>query len=538
MRTHAHGQGYADINFLIPELLGGMLVRKGPFAADLGDFATAGALDFSLVNSLPAPIAQITGGSFGYLRGLTAGSFALGAGTMLMAGEAIRYDGPWERLDDLRRLNAVMRFSQGERDEGFSLTAMAYSGRWNATDQVPARALSSGLIGRFGTLDASDGGNAQRYSLSGQWHRDSTAGLTRANFYTVRSTLDLYNNFTYFLDDAINGDQFKQRDQRWLMGFNVSHEMEGAAFDMPLRTRVGLQTRYDDIQLGLFRTRDRARLSSVRTDEVKQASAGLWIDSTLTVNDWFRTTLGLRADQMGGRVESDLAANSGSADAFMLSPKAGFVLGTVAATELFVNVGTGFHSNDLRGATITVDPSDPLVRLSRVPLLVRAKGGEVGLRTNWTDDFESSIALFLLTLGSEIVFVGDAGTTEAGRPSRRVGVEWTNHWKLLPWLRLDLDVAATKARFTDSDPAGDHIPGAPNVVAAAGLVVGQNVPGWFGGARFRYFGARPLTEDNSVRSEAAGLFNMRIGYRSENGVQMRLDAFNVFGARTNQIEYY
>ena len=538
MRSHAHGQGYADLNFLMPELLGGMLVRKGPYGADQGDFATAGQLDMTLADSLPRPMAQATLGSFGYWRGMAAGSLALGPGTLLLAGEATTYEGPWQRGDQLRRLNGLARYSQGTAAEGFSLTAMAYSSHWNATDQVPARAVASGLVSRYGTLDPTDGGQAQRYSLSGNWHREGEHGVTRVNAYAVRSTLDLFNNFTFFLDDPVRGDQFHQRDQRWLLGLNANHTMQGEVFGRPLQTRLGLQSRYDDIALGLYRTQARSLLATVRTDQVQQASMGLWGDATLRVADWARVTLGLRGDVAGGSVRSDLAANSGTAQQAIASPKAGLVLGPWHATELFLNAGTGFHSNDLRGATITVDPNDTLSRLSRVPLLVRAKGAEIGVRSRWLEGLDSSLAFFVLTLGSEILFVGDAGTTEASRPSRRVGVEWTNRWRLRPWLALDLDLAATQARFTSSDPAGNRIPGAPNLVAAAGLVLGQEGPGWFGGARLRTFGPRPLVEDNSAHSRPTALVNARLGYRLESGITARLDALNLFGARASQIDYF
>ncbi len=537
MRSHAHGQGYADLNFLMPELLGGMLVRKGPYGADQGDFATAGQLDLTLVDTL-RPFAQASIGSFGHWRGLAAGSVALGPGTLLLAGEATTYQGPWQRGDQLRRLNGLARYSQGTAAEGFSLTAMAYSARWNATNQVPARAVASGLTSRYGTLDPSDGGQAQRFSLSGAWHREGEHGMTRVNAYAVRSTLDLFNNFTYFLDDPVRGDQFHQRDQRWLLGLNASHTMQGELFGRPLQTRLGVQGRYDDIALGLYRTQARSLLATVRTDQVREGSLGLWGDATLRATEWARLTLGLRGDVMGGSVRSDLAANSGTAQQVLASPKAGLVLGPWRGTEVFLNAGTGFHSNDLRGATISVDPSDTLSRLSRVPLLVRAKGAEAGLRTRWLEGLDSSLAFFVLTLGSEILFVGDAGTTQASRASRRLGVEWTNRWQLRPWLALEADLAATQARFTSAGPTGNRIPGAPNMVAAAGLVLGQEGPGWFGGARLRTFGPRPLVEDNGVRSRPTARVNARGGYRFENGITARLDALNLFGARASQIDYF
>ncbi|RAI59978.1 TonB-dependent receptor [Roseicella frigidaeris] len=537
MPTHAHGQGYADTNFLIPELLDGIRVRKGPYYADDGDFATAGSLRLGLVNTLDRPILQGTVGSFGYWRGLAAGSTALGAGRLLGAVEATTYDGPWDRPDALRRANGMLRYSQGTELDGVSLTGMAYAGRWHSTDQVAARAFSEGLIDRFGTLDPTDGGRARRASLSGRWARTGDYGTTRVSAYAIRSTLDLYNNFTYFLDDPVNGDQFLQRDRRWILGGEATHSLPWTLFGRAAETRIGVQARHDAIRLGLFRSASRSLLSTVREDRVEQHSLGVFSDTVIRPLDWLRLTGGLRGDWVGGRVRSDTAANSGEAGEWIASPKLGLVLGPWWATELFLNAGTGFHSNDLRGATIQVDPNDRLTPLSRVPLLVRARGAEIGIATRAIPDLDSRLAVFALTLGSEILFVGDAGTTEASRPSRRLGIEWTNHYRPLPWLGLDLDVSATRARFSDGEGAGRHIPGAPNLVMAAGVTLDRGL-GWFGTARLRYFGARPLTEDDSERSRATALVNARIGYRFANGLQAFLDAYNLFNIKASQIDYF
>lgn len=537
MPTHAHGQGYADTNFLIPELLGGIRVRKGPYYSDDGDFATAGALRLDLVNALERPFVQGTVGSFGYWRGLAAGSTSLGAGTLLGAVDATAYDGPWQRPDNLRRINGLLRYSQGTEADGFSLTGMAYAGRWRSTDQVAARAVSEGLIDRFGTLDPTDGGRSQRYSLSGRWSRTGAYGTTRVSAYAIRSTLDLYNNFTYYLDDPENGDQFLQRDRRWIFGGEVVHSVPWAFFGRQAETRIGLQTRHDDIRVGLFRTASRTPLSTVREDQVQEHSVGFFTDTTIRPLEWLRVTGGLRADWAGGRVRSDTPGNSGNAGEWIGSPKAGIVLGPWWDTEFFLNAGTGFHSNDLRGATIRVDPNDRLSPLSRVPLLVRARGAEIGIATRAIPNLDSRVAFFALTLGSEILFVGDAGTTEASRPSRRLGIEWTNHYRPLPWLGFDLDVTATRARFSDSEGPGRRIPGAPNLIMAAGVTVDEGL-GWFGTARLRYFGARPLVEDNSARSRATALVNARVGYRFANGLQTSLDAFNLFNTKASQIDYF
>jgi len=537
MPTHGHGQGYADINFLIPELIQSIDVRKGPYFADQGDFASAGAVAIDYVNKLPHNIAELTFGSFGYGRALAATSNAVGAGTLLTAFEATKYDGPWQVPDDIRKLNGVLRYSQGTATDGLTLTAMAYSNGWNSTDQVAQRAIDQGLIDRLGTLNPTDGGTSSRFSLSGSWAQWSEYGQTNVRAYVVRSDLRLFNDFTFFLDNPVNGDQFSQLDRRSFGGIDARHAFEWRFAGLESQTRVGVQSRYDDIHVGLTKTEQRNWLSTVRDDRVQEGNVGFWTDTTTRWTDWLRTTVGIREDVFAGHVSSDTPQNSGNAQASMASPKAGLVLGPWYRTEFYANAGYGLHSNDIRGATITVDPNDKTTPLERVPLLVRSRGAELGIRTKPIDGLTSSLAVFVLDFDSELLFVGDAGTTEPSRPSRRVGIEWTNQYKPLPWLTVDLDVAQTHARFTDFDPAGSRIPGAPAWVASSAITLGGDT-GWFGALKARYFGPRPLIEDNSVRSQSSLIFNARAGYRFDNGVRVQLDVLNLFNTQTNQIEYY
>jgi len=537
MPTHGHGQGYADINFMIPELIQSVSVRKGPYFADVGDFGSAGSLMIDYINRLPKNILETTNGTFGYHRGLAAGSTAVGAGTLLAAVEGVKYNGPWDVADNVRKINGVLRYSQGTATDGFTLSAMAYSNGWNSTDQVARRAIDQGVIGRFGTLDPTDGGTSSRFSLSGNWAQSSEYGQSKISAYAINSSLRLYNNFTYFLEDPVHGDQFSQVDRRTVYGLNASHAFDVRVGGIETQTRVGLQTRGDDIRVALFKTLQRETLSTVREDSVREGNVGLWADTTARWTDWLRTTVGIREDYFAGSVLSDTPQNSGNAQASMTSPKAGIVLGPWYKTEFYGNAGYGLHSNDIRGATITVDPIDKMTPQDRVPLLVRSKGAEIGVRTKAVEGLTSSLAVFMLDFDSELLFVGDAGTTEPSRPSRRVGVEWTNQYQILPWMRLDLDVAYTRARFTDFDPAGHFIPGAPAWVAAGGVTFGGE-DGWFGALRGRYFGPRPLIEDDSVHSQASLIFNARAGYKFDNGLRLQLDVLNLFNAKTNQIEYY
>jgi TonB dependent receptor/TonB-dependent Receptor Plug Domain len=537
MPTHGHGQGYADINFMIPELIQSVNVRKGPYFADVGDFGSAGAVAIDYMNRLPKNILETTNGTFGYHRGLAAGSTSVGAGTLLAAVEGVKYNGPWDVSDNVRKLNGVLRYSQGTVTDGFTLSAMAYSNAWNSTDQVAQRAIDQSIIGRFGSLDPTDGGVSSRFSLSSNFAQSSEYGQTKVNAYVVNSALRLYNNFTYFLDDPVNGDQFSQMDRRTVYGLNASHALDVRVAGIETQTRFGVQARGDDIRVGLFKTLQRETLSTVREDSVREGNVGLWADTTARWTDWLRTTVGIREDYFAGRVLSDTPENSGNAQASMTSPKAGIVLGPWYKTEFYGNAGYGLHSNDIRGSTITVDPIDRVTPQDRVPLLVRSKGAEIGVRTKAIEGLTSSFAVFVLDFDSELLFVGDAGTTEASRPSRRVGMEWTNQYKVLPWMRLDLDAAYTKARFTDFGPAGAFIPGAPAWVVSGGVTFGEET-GWFGALRGRYFGPRPLVEDDSVRSLPSMIFNARAGYKFDNGLKLQLDVLNLFNARTNQIEYY
>lgn len=538
MRTHGHGQGYADTNFIIPELVRGIAFHKGPYFAEDGDFASAGAIYLDVFDR-PGNFAKVEIGDFGYQRAVAAATARSIDGTVMVAGEVARFDGPWEEPDDVRRLNGIVRYSSGTYANGFALTAMAYSGHWNSTDQIPLNAVESGDIGRFAAIDPTDGGASHRYSLSGRWHASDADTATRISAYLIKSDLDLFNNFTYFLNDPVNGDQFQQSDDRVLAGGSASKTFYAALLhgSMKSATTIGIDARYDDIDVGLFNTKQRQRLSSVREDAVEEASGGVFVENTLQWTEWLRTTVGARGDIYTVDVASDRVDNSGDETDMIFSPKAGMVLGPWARTELYLNAGTGFHSNDARGTVTTIDPVS-LGAVDPAPLLVRSKGAEIGLRSQPTRTITSTLAVFILDFDSEILFVGDAGTTEASRPSRRIGGEFTLRAELLRWLFLDLDAAYTQARFRDDDPAGEWIPGAVEGVVSAGLSFQDVWGGFFGGVNVRYFGPRPLVEDNSVRSQSSMPVSARLGYDFGNGLTAQVDGYNLFDETASQIEYF
>jgi hypothetical protein len=537
MPSHAHGQGYSDNNFLIPELVSGVQFQKGTYSAEEGDFSAAGAINVNYLHVLDERIVKVEGGQDRFGRVLLAASSKLGAGQLLYAGEATHSDGPWVRGDNLRKLNGLLRFSQGGQQNGFSLTAMAYSGRWNSTDQVPQRAITSGAIDRYGLVDASDAGRTHRFSLAGEWRKSGGAGLTVARAYAIDYGLDLFSNFTYFLDDPERGDQFEQQDGRTVLGGSVSQRFLGRWLGKETESVAGFQGRFDHIPtLGLYHTQGRRRLETVRADRVDQASGALFFQTNVQWTPKLRTVAGLRSDLYHFDVESQDAANSGTRSASLASPKLSLILGPWRNTELYANWGWVFHSNDARGAVQTRDPKtgEPVLPVDPI---VRAKGAEIGARTVSQGRFHSTLTGWILDIASELLFVGDAGTTEASRPSRRIGVEWSNVYTPTPWLTLDADLAYSQARFRDADPAGSRIPGAVEGVASAGVTAAGRHP-LSGSLRLRYFGPRPLIEDDSVRSKASTTLNARLAYRLSRRYSLALEAFNLTNARVSDIDYF
>jgi len=536
MRTHAHGQGYADINFLIPELVGAVEFHKGPYFVRDGDFASAGSVRIDYLDSMPKNLALTSIGSFGYKRALNIVSAPLAEGNLLVAADAQLYDGPWAVPDALRKISTVARYSQGTALDGFSVTGMAYAAKWTATNQIPERAVVSGQLDRYGTLNPTDGGDTSRFSLSGRFSATDDTGVTRASAYVIRSQLNLFNDFTYFLNDPVNGDQFHQLDQRIIGGGEALHIFEGDLFGLPMENEIGVQTRTDSIRVGLFNTTNRQFRSGVLDDRVLVTSGAFYFDNRVRWTDWLRTSLGFRADGYYASVVSDTPANSGKARDAIVNPKLGLVLGPWFDTELYVNYGGGFHSNDVRGVTATVDPTSSLFNTTRSPFLVPSTGYEIGLRNRSIAGLTTSLALFRLDFASENLFQGDTGTTEPSRPTRRFGVEWTNRYAVTPWLSLEGDLTITNARFSDYDPVGNRVPEAPTTIASAGITFGEPL-GWFGSLRFRYFGPRPLIEDNSIRSRPTALLNGRVGYAFENGVSVSLDILNLTNSKSDQITY-
>jgi hydrogenase/urease accessory protein HupE len=561
--SHGHGQGYTDLNLLIPELVERVHFRKGPYYADVGDFASAGSAEIEYFDRLDQSLVHVEVGRFGHQRAAAASSLPVAGGDLLFGGEFLHQDGPWKGPDDFVRGVGVLRYSRGDADNGARATAMAYHGSWSSSDQIAESAVDDAVapIGRFGALDDDTGGESQRYGLSGDWHRSDSNSATKVGVYGFYYDLDLVSNFTYFLADPLLGDEFEQQDERWTAGLDARHTWFTETFAFDHEASIGFQLRNDAIENGLFDTVDGAATAKaggtlpavVRDDRIWQTSLAPYAEVESRWLDWMRTVAGVRLDAYRFDVDDRRDLNSGTRWDVIASPKGTLVLGPWYETELYFQGGLGFHSNDARGVNLRNDPitgtpfdSDGN-RVERADPLVRTKGAEIGLRNTAVPGLQSTLAFWWLAIDSELLFVGDAGTTEASRPSRRYGVEFANYWTPLDWLTLDADVSLSHARFRDHDTSlanptpgasdGNQVPGAIESVVAAGITA-HDWHGLSASLRLRYFGPRPLVEDDSVRSDRTLLLSAGVEWKFWEHWRLSAELFNLLDRHDHDIEYF
>lgn len=543
MVSHAHGQGYMDLNFLIPELVNTVKYKKGVYGAEDGDFATSGSARIDYQRQLPSPFIELTTGQRNYRRLVAAGSTEINGFNLLAGVELAGNDGPWEQPENLTKQNAVFRFSSGTSTNGYALTAMFYKADWVASEHVPERTIESGEIGRYGTLSPNDGGHTHRYSLSGEWARTGESSASRANIYVIDYDLNLFSAPSGYIS-GVQGDQHEQADERvvwggearntWFMGPNVK--------DTELT--AGIQLRQDRIgKLGLYNTVNRVRNNTVREDRITETATGIFLDAKTQWLPWFRTTLGGRYDLVSANSTALAGVNNmdngGSVSAHQISPKLGVVFGPfnlLGQTEFYANTGSGYHSNDVRGATARTnpqngDPTDP------VPLIVKAKGSELGVRAAPLPGWSTSVSIWRMELASELVFIGDEGVTEPKGASTRTGMEWSNFFTPMPGVIVDADLAISKARFNSDVNGGNHVPNAIPLVASIGVIADQGGH-WFGGIRMRYLGSYDLEETGTEKSRAFWMTNLKLGYRFDKQWQLTLDVINLFDKKANDIEYW
>ena len=499
--SHAHGEGYADTNAVVPEFVQRLNYEKGPYYADVGNYSSAGSANLEFFKTLPQNFIQLEGGMYGYGRAVFGVSRKLGNGNLLYGGEAYHDNGPWTTHEDnYYKYNGLITYSQGDSTNGFSFTTRAYRGTWNSSDQIPITAVP--LVGFFGALNPSDGGNSQRYSLQGEWHRQDANSATTITAYGFYYDLDLFSDFTYYLDDPIKGDQFEQQDRRWVAGIDAAHTIFGRWFGRKTESTFGVQVRNDWVHNGLFRTQDRMRTdkndinacneepipecdtnpnlvavlpAATDLNKFTDTMVGFYVQNKTQWTGKFRSVLALRGDEAiynvtnltppytaselpGAPVINFAQLNSGTATKFLPSPKASLVFGPWFDTEFYLQGGFSFHSNDARGATQRVEPISPDYPFptpsAPISPLVATKGAEVGVRTVAIPHLQSTFSLWYLYSNSELQQDGDTGATVASvSPSNRYGIEFANFYTPLRHVAFDFDFADSRALFTQIDPA-------------------------------------------------------------------------------------
>jgi hypothetical protein len=568
--SHAHGEGYSDMNIVIPEFVKRVNFEKGPYYADIGNYGSAGSAHVEYFRTLEKNFAKVEGGTYGYGRAVFGASHKLGPGSLLAGAEVYYDNGPWGHPDAFTKMNGLLTYSQGDDANGASITARGYHGRWHSSDQIPVSAVA--LVGLYGTLDPTDGGHSQRYSLQSEWHRQGANSASKIMAYGFYYDLDLFSDFTYFLVDPVRGDQFEQQDRRWVTGFDAYHTVFSQWAGRKVENTVGLQLRNDWIHNGLYATENRVRMekSDYNTDDSTPPTlpatrerdrftdtiVGFYAENKIQWADKFRSVVALRGDDQKFIVTSLAysaainAANSGSASKFLPSPKLNLIFGPWANTEFYTQGGFSFHSNDGRGTTQTVEPISvdnpyPNTSSSRIPPLVQTKGGEIGARTVAVPHLQSTVSLWYLRSNSELQQSGDTGGTSASaQPSNRYGVEWANYYTPREHLAFDFDFANSRAQFTemDGDDAAPNSAGGKRVPEAVGVVISSGVTvhdyaGFSSSLRLRYFGPRDLTSDGIFRSNQTVMLNGELGYQIKKKWHVSAEFLNMLDREDSDIDY-
>jgi outer membrane receptor protein involved in Fe transport len=510
MVSHAHGQGYADMHWLIPETIERVEIYKGPYFVQLGDFATSGAMNIITKRHNKDSSLTLSGGSYNTQRYV--GILSPPEGTILrpfIAGEFYHNDGPFKSENNYNRYNLLAKFGLfSTANSNLTFLGTFFKTAWDASGEVPARAVRSREIGRFGSFDPSEGGKSERQNLSFLYNYTDANQSFNAQTWASWYTLQLWSNFTLFLNDEVNGDGIEQKDKRFLIGTNINYRRSYNVWGLPMETFVGFQSRFDHIRVGLFDQRERERLDTRSNNLVRQTNLGWFAQQEIKPTSWLRTQLGVRLDNFWYDVDQigdpDRVSNpiSGNGSASIINPKLNFIFeplkdtDAVKGTNLFLNFGGGFHSNDAR---VFVKDDD-----KKIP---RFWGGEIGARSRFLDRLDLTLSYWRSYLESELVFVGDEGTFEPSGPSRRHGVESEFRYDILPWLSYDLDLSYTWAEFTN----GDKVPLAPRFLAFTGLTARHDL-GLQARLQMRHIGRRYGIEDGSFKTPTSTVFDLFLKY--------------------------
>ncbi len=507
MVSNAHGQGYADLHWLIPETIDRVEIYKGSYFPHLGDFATSGAINIVTKRYAQQSSLTVMGGSYQTARFL--GTLSSPEGTFLrpyMAFEYYHNDGPFKNPNEYNRYNFFSKINIiSNARSNLEFLATYFSSNWNASGEIPSRAVRDRSLGRFGSVDSSEGGNSERQNLSLIYNFADANQSLRAQTWMSWYRLQLWSNFTFFLNNPVEGDGIEQNDKRFLIGNNVIYRRNYSLGDIPTETLLGFQSRFDHIKVGLFNQEKRHRLSTTNNNLIQQTNLSWFAHQEIRPTNWFRGQLGARLDNFWWNVTQAGPATqpiAGSASESIASPKMNLIFTpftdneVAQRTNLFFNIGGGFHSNDAR--VVVQDSTRPLARFW---------GGELGVRTRLVEKMGFSAAYWRSYLSSELVFVGDEGTFEPSGASKRHGIEAEFRYDILPWLTYDLDASYSWARFTN----GEAVPLAPRALAFTGLTA-RHDSGLQARLQMRYIGPRYAIEDRSIKVPQSAIFDLFLKY--------------------------
>ena len=559
--TNAHGQGYSDQNFLMPEIVGGIDYTKGPYYPAIGDAGAVGSAHVKLLNDLPNQISA-SYGTFGDEEVFVGGTRHFDADDRMWAALDVGHtDGPWDTPEDFRKVQAAARYSHGSETDGFSLTGMYYQSVGRLITDQPLRAIQDGLIDRFGTLDPSDESKSQRFSLSGHYGAAGDNWKLNVNAFAIRSTMTLWNDFTHYLDDPVNGDQEEQDEARTVLGGEAAYTREMRFGSITSDTTIGAQLRYDDVFVDRKHTLNRAPLNycmieqpsgpavpipavnfNCEADQVSLLDLAPYVENATHWTPWLRTVFGLREEYYWASDHSVISGFFGSRGQTLFQPKGSIVLGPFYKTELYVSAGRGFHSDDVRGVFGTVPLEGFPGAAGATPLMASTTGEEIGLRTNIVPRLQIELALFREDFRSELRYNADAGEDEASAPSRREGIEISAQYHPTPWLELNTDLAFSKARYQGDlasfDLDGPFIANAPSFIGSFGVLV-DNLGPWYGGLQWRRLGAYPISDgDQFPQDKGYSEVNLDVGYKVNAGLKLQVSIFNLLDTKANAAAFY
>ncbi|MGA3399770.1 MAG: TonB-dependent receptor [Acetobacteraceae bacterium] len=550
--TNAHGQGYSDVHFLMPELAVGIDYTKGPFYADIGDFGAMGSAHIKVADEIPTQM-SVSAGTLRDDREFFGGTEHLPNGDRLLGALSVgHYDGPWSHPDDYNSYNGTVRYTHGDQTDGFDLMAMAYHGAGNLTTDQPVSAFQQGLISRFGTLDPSDGSYAERFSLNGHYYVSGDDWTVVTSGYIIHYQLRLRNDFTHYLFDPVQGDEEQQDETRFTAGGQTVYKRSDTLFGFPTETEFGLMGRHDNEYIDRRHDQNGVVLPQCDTppfvgglyvcaaDRVSVADVGVWMSNTTHWTSWFRTIVGLREEYASGLDHDLITGSTGYASQAMPQPKGSVVFGPWAKTEFYVSAGQGFHSNDLRGVIENL-PLAGVNATGNTPLLTRITSEEVGIRSDIIPRTNLTVAVFRENFASYLTYDQDLGNDDAGPPAQLLGTELSALIRPFPWMELSGDFNFTHSRYTANNPAqygfsGLYIPNAPSYIGSFGVLIDHLGP-WFGGAELRWLGPYPLLADNSLRSPGYKEVNLVAGYKFNDSMKIQLSIYNLFNTNAYAMQY-